>query len=189
MHSAFTVSGLRTHVACDHIACICLARQIFHCWVSISFANPTNWAGVGLCGGMGRSEVAVAVAEPILMLTVRDGEDDRVSALESGADDYITEPFQMRELTGRIRSAVRRYRAPEGLIGDAMEGRLAVGLITLDPSRRTVEKAAKRIPLTPQEFQALRFLMGNAGKPSLMVRFPPFFGDQTISNTVTGFVS
>src|SRR5580693_995649 len=50
---------------------------------------------------------------PILMLTVRDSEDDKVEALEIGADDYVTKPFQTRELTARIRAAIRRFRAPE----------------------------------------------------------------------------
>jgi two-component system KDP operon response regulator KdpE len=95
------------------------------------------------------------------MLTVRDGEDDKVQALESGADDYITKPFQMRELTARIRSAVRRYRALEA----PQEGPLAVGLITLDTARRKVEKAGTTIHLTPREFNALRLFMENAGRP------------------------
>ena len=50
---------------------------------------------------------------PILMLTVRDSEDDKVEALEAGADDYVTKPFQTRELTARISAAIRRFRAPE----------------------------------------------------------------------------
>jgi two-component system, OmpR family, KDP operon response regulator KdpE len=52
---------------------------------------------------------------PILMLTVRDSEDDKVEALEAGADDYVTKPFQTRELTARIRAAVRRFLAPKHL--------------------------------------------------------------------------
>ncbi len=98
---------------------------------------------------------------PILMLTVRDSEDDKVRALESGADDYITKPFQMRELTARIRSAIRRFRAPDV----TPEQPLTIGLISLDTNRRTVEKAGAPIRLTPREFSALRFLMENAGKP------------------------
>ena len=54
---------------------------------------------------------------PILMLTVRDSEDDKVEALEAGADDYVTKPFQTRELTARIRAAVRRFRAAEDAAG------------------------------------------------------------------------
>jgi two-component system KDP operon response regulator KdpE len=98
---------------------------------------------------------------PILMLTVRDSEDDKVQALESGADDYITKPFKIRELIARIRSAVRRYRTHQA----PPEAPLVIGHITLDPVRRRVQKAGVSIHLTPQEFNALRYLMENAGKP------------------------
>lgn len=98
---------------------------------------------------------------PILMLTVRDSEDDKVHALESGADDYITKPFQMRELSARIGSAIRRYRAPEA----PAEEPITVGLITLDPVRRKIEKSGTAVHLTPREFSVLRLLMENAGKP------------------------
>jgi len=98
---------------------------------------------------------------PILMLTVRDGEDDKVQALDSGADDYITKPFQMRELTARIRSAVRRYRAPQS----PAPNQIKVGAIKLDLARRRVEKAGVPVHLTPREFNVLRLLMENAGMP------------------------
>jgi two-component system KDP operon response regulator KdpE len=98
---------------------------------------------------------------PILMLTVRDSEDDKVYALNSGADDYITKPFQMRELTARVSSAIRRFRAPE----TPKEEPLTVGPITLDPARRNVTKASIPVHLTPREFDVLRLLMENAGKP------------------------
>jgi two-component system, OmpR family, KDP operon response regulator KdpE len=98
---------------------------------------------------------------PILMLTVRDGEEDKVQALESGADDYITKPFRIRELTARIRSAIRRYRAPEAPPGES----LVVGQVTLDPSGQRVERAGVPIRLTQREFSALKYLMENAGKP------------------------
>src|SRR6202522_561144 len=74
---------------------------------------------------------------PILMLTVRDSEDDKVEALEAGADDYVTKPFQTRELTARIRAAIRRFRAPE----TPAEMSITNGAITLDPVRRLVERA------------------------------------------------
>ncbi len=60
---------------------------------------------------------ALAPRLPILMLTVRDGEDNKIEALESGADDYITKPFSMRECVARIRSAVRRAQTPERAVG------------------------------------------------------------------------
>jgi two-component system, OmpR family, KDP operon response regulator KdpE len=118
--------------------------------------NMPGLDGIEVCRQIRRSSTRLQ----ILMLTVRDGEDDKILALESGADDYITKPFQIGELTARIRSAVRRFRAHVAPV----EGPLAVGRITLDPSRRTVEKAGERITVTPREFQALQFLMENAGK-------------------------
>src|ERR1700735_5316969 len=66
---------------------------------------------------------------PIIILTVRDDEDDKVEALEAGADDYITKPFEIRELTARIRSAVRRFRAPDRPV----EMPIVNGEIVLDP--------------------------------------------------------
>lgn len=98
---------------------------------------------------------------PILVLTVRDSEDDKVEALESGADDYITKPFQIRELTARLRSAIRRFRAPE----IPSELPITVGEVTLDPVRRHVNRAGVEVRLTPREFEALQILMKHAGRP------------------------
>jgi len=119
--------------------------------------NMPGLDGIETCRRIRRSYSRL----PILMLTVRDSEDDKIQALDSGADDYITKPFQIRELTARIRSAIRRFRAPEV----PPEEPFTIGLITLDPDRRTVEKSGIPIRLTPREFNALRFLMENAGKP------------------------
>jgi two-component system KDP operon response regulator KdpE len=98
---------------------------------------------------------------PILMLTIRDSQDDKVEALESGADDYVTKPFHMRELAARVRAAIRRSHTP----GEPPDDILRVGAITLDPERRTVVKAGQPVRLTPKEFDLLHYLMLNAGKP------------------------
>jgi two-component system, OmpR family, KDP operon response regulator KdpE len=98
---------------------------------------------------------------PILMLTVRDSEDDKVEALGAGADDYVTKPFQTRELIARIASAVRRFRAPE----ISAEFPIHIGTIALDPIRRRVERDGVEVHLTPREFDALRLLMTHAGRP------------------------
>jgi two-component system, OmpR family, KDP operon response regulator KdpE len=98
---------------------------------------------------------------PILMLTVRDSEDDKVEALEAGADDYVTKPFQTRELTARIRAAVRRFRARE----TPAEMPILNGAIMLDPVRRRVERSGVEIHLTPREFDAVQLLMTHAGRP------------------------
>jgi two-component system, OmpR family, KDP operon response regulator KdpE len=118
--------------------------------------NMPGLDGIETCRRIRRSYPRL----PILMLTVRDSEDEKVHALESGADDYITKPFQIRELVARVRSAIRRYRAPQV----PTEEPLVVGLVTLDLVRRRVQKAGVPIHLTPREFNALRFLMKNAGK-------------------------
>jgi two-component system, OmpR family, KDP operon response regulator KdpE len=98
---------------------------------------------------------------PILMLTIRDHQDDKVEALESGADDYVTKPFHMRELTARVRAAIRRSHIRDEPPDDI----LRVGEIALDPGRRQVSKAGQAIHLTPKEFDLLHYLMTNAGRP------------------------
>lgn len=98
---------------------------------------------------------------PILMLTVMDSEDDKVLALDSGADDYITKPFQLRETIARLRSAVRR----RSLSGPDRDSIIRFGSIELDPSKYRVSKQSKRIHLTPKEFELLHYLMLHAGEP------------------------
>jgi two-component system KDP operon response regulator KdpE len=96
---------------------------------------------------------------PILMLTVRDSQDDIVQALDAGADDYIAKPFHIRELIARLKVAIRRSRSsdiPKVLIHEEIE---------LDPNRRTVHKNGRRIRLTPREFDLLQYLMQHAGMP------------------------
>jgi two-component system KDP operon response regulator KdpE len=98
---------------------------------------------------------------PILMLTVRDEEKDKVEALDAGADDYITKPFQFLELTARLRSAIRRYRTRT----DSPDRPVTIGDILLDPSTRRVTKKDQEIHLTPKEFELLHTLMRHAGRP------------------------
>ncbi len=95
------------------------------------------------------------------MLTVRDEEDDKVEALDAGADDYVTKPFQIRELTARLRAAIRRSKTstvePESWI--------VIGDVMLNPSRHRVEKLGQELRLSPKEFEMLRYLMEHAGRP------------------------
>lgn len=102
----------------------------------------------------------------ILMLTVRDREEDKVTALDAGADDYITKPFNIRELAARIRAAVRRSSASH-INPDAV---IRIGNIELDPARKLVRKAGEPVHLTPTEFDLLRYLMAHAGLPITHVR-------------------
>jgi two-component system KDP operon response regulator KdpE len=97
----------------------------------------------------------------IVMLTVRNTEEDKVEALDAGADDYITKPFQVRELAARLRAIVRRAHASR--LDDA--ALIKIGEIELDPARRIVKKAGVEVRLTPKEFEMLRLLMSHAGLP------------------------
>ena len=97
---------------------------------------------------------------PILMLTVRDQEEDKVQALELGADDYVTKPFSTRELIARIRAAVRRVRVPVR----AEDAPLEIGEIRLEPAKRTVTKRGEVVRLTRKEFDILHCLMSRAGR-------------------------
>ena len=97
----------------------------------------------------------------ILMLTVRNDQDDRVEALDAGADDYVIKPFQMRELTARIRAAVRRVQTPAGEIDNAIQ----IGKVALYPVRRIVQKSGQTVHLTPKEFDLLHYLMRHSGLP------------------------
>jgi len=97
---------------------------------------------------------------PILMLTVRDGEEDKVEALELGADDYVTKPFSTRELIARIRTAIRRVHAPLR----AVDAPIEIGEIRIEPVKRTVTKREQAIHLTRKEFDILHCLMSRAGQ-------------------------
>jgi two-component system phosphate regulon response regulator PhoB len=95
---------------------------------------------------------------PILMLTARAMEQDKVSGLEAGADDYLTKPFSPKELAARIKAVLRR-RAPQ-LSGDAVE----VEGLRLDPTTRKVKVGERRVELSPSEFRLLHFLMTHPGR-------------------------
>jgi DNA-binding response OmpR family regulator len=94
---------------------------------------------------------------PIIMLTARSEEIDRVLGLELGADDYVVKPFSMRELIARIRAIMRRGRAAE------RRGPIEIGQLVLDPAARTLTKAGVPVDLAAKEFDLLHMLMSNAG--------------------------
>ena len=97
---------------------------------------------------------------PILMLTVLDGENEKVQALELGADDYVTKPFSTRELVARIRTAVRRNHAPVR----AESAPIEIGDFRLEPIKRTVTKQGVPLHLTRKEFDIMHCLMSRAGR-------------------------
>lgn len=103
---------------------------------------------------------ALAPRLPILMLTVQDAEEDKVEALEAGADDYITKPFSMRECVARVRSAIRRAQTPERPEDEP----IVIGEIQVLPAKRLVSKRDQPIHLTRKEYDILHYLMFHAGR-------------------------
>jgi two-component system KDP operon response regulator KdpE len=116
--------------------------------------------------GMGGMETCRRISQndphlPIIMLTVRDDVKDIVEALDSGACDYVTKPFQIGELTARLRAATRR----PGVASAKNEPVISIGDVALDCERRRVHKGEEEIHLAPKEYETLRYLMENAGRP------------------------
>ena len=99
---------------------------------------------------------------PVIILSARDEELDRVLGLELGADDYVTKPFSMRELAARVRAVLRRGRSGEG--DDTDDRPPEVGGVRVDPERHEVTVGGEGLDLPPKEFALLEILVRNAGK-------------------------
>jgi DNA-binding response OmpR family regulator len=117
--------------------------------------------GVTVCRAIRRDSLNAST--PILMLTARREESDKVVGLDSGADDYLTKPFGVRELMARVRALLRRGPvAASRLDGDGAKP-VTYKHIEIDPSRRGVKAGARQIELTTNEFQLLYVLLSNPG--------------------------
>ena len=104
-------------------------------------------------------ELRASSRVPIIMLTARGEEADRVVGLELGADDYVVKPFSAREVVARIRAVLRRTAAPEA----GGDGPLEIGGLRLDPARHEVTRDGASLELSRKEFELLHLLMRNAG--------------------------
>jgi two-component system KDP operon response regulator KdpE len=136
--------------------------------------NMPGMGGIETCRAIrGGSEVA------IIMLTVRDSEQDKVAALDAGADDYITKPFSTPELLARIRAALRRMpSSPEGGAQSVNLGEIEINMAT-----RRVIANGRETRLTPKEFGLLQYMLANPNVPIphgrlLQAVWGPDYGDQ-----------
>jgi two-component system KDP operon response regulator KdpE len=134
--------------------------------------NMPGMGGLEAC-----REIRRTMDVPILMLTVRNSERDKVLALDAGADDYVVKPFGMQELLARIRAALRRRTARVKVTSFAAKD------LNIDFEARVVAVRGRDVHLTPKEFELLRQLVLNAGKPLthrrlLQAVWGPDYGDE-----------
>ena len=101
---------------------------------------------------------------PVLMLTARGEETDRIVGLEVGADDYVSKPYRMRELVARMRAVMRRHGTGAPVETEATPGALTVGDLSLDPDEHRVRLGGIDLQMPLKEFELLHLLMANAGR-------------------------
>jgi len=135
--------------------------------------NMPGMGGIEAC-----REIRRASDAPIIMLTVRNAERDKVAALDAGADDYVVKPFSIEELLARIRAALRRY-APADALPPFVSKDLSV-----DFEAREVVVRGQIVHLTPKEYDVLKYLIAHQGKPLahrrlLQAVWGPDYGEET----------
>lgn len=134
--------------------------------------NMPGMGGLEAC-----REIRRTLDVPIVMLTVRNSERDKVMALDAGADDYVVKPFGIAELLARIRAALRR-RTPQGKLST-----FSIKDLSVNFEARQVTVKGRDVHLTPKEFELLRHLVSNAGRPIthrrlLQAVWGPDYGDE-----------
>jgi DNA-binding response OmpR family regulator len=145
--------GFRVLLAGDGEKGLELFKQSDPWIVILDVGLPGRRDGFDVC-----REIRARGSVPVLFLTARDDEVDRVLGLEMGADDYLTKPFSPRELVARVRAILRRTRE-----GPAPQEVVSVGDVEVDLRRREVRQRGETVSLTTREFDLLAFLANNIG--------------------------
>ncbi|MDB5621382.1 response regulator transcription factor, partial [Tardiphaga sp.] len=138
-----TEAGFGVHIERDGLAGLASIRRLRPVAVVLDVGLP-GMDGIEICRRLRES----GDWTPILFVTARDDEVDRILGIELGADDYLTKPFSPRELVARIKSVLRRQSGPETSV-------LTVGSVTVDPERRRVTAGGTAFSLTSTEFDLL----------------------------------
>jgi DNA-binding response OmpR family regulator len=146
--------GFGVHVEHDGTAGLAAARRMRPVACVLDIALP-GIAGTEIC----RRLREAGDWTPVIFLTARDDEIDRILGLELGGDDYVTKPFSPRELVARVKSLLRRAAGPPE--GDKVK---TLGPVSLDPGRRLVTVSGAPLSLTPTEFDLLGHLLGRPGR-------------------------
>ncbi len=152
-----TREGFEVALAADGDAALAAAEDSLPDLVVLDWMIP-GLSGIEVCRRLRRREASRAL--PVIMLTARGEETDRVEGLESGADDYVVKPFSIVELAARIRAVLRRVGSGAGAESEAIEA----GGVRLDLARHRVTRAGREVHLGPTEFKLLRVLMERPGR-------------------------
>jgi two-component system alkaline phosphatase synthesis response regulator PhoP len=154
-------AGYQTLSAYDGKTGLFMARQEKPDLVVLDLMLP-EMDGLDVCRAIRRDRDPIVADAPIIMLTARVEETDKLIGLELGADDYVTKPFSPRELVARVRTVLRRLERADRT---SEERPLHAGDLTLDPTRREARLDDRLLDLTPTEFDLLHVLMANPGRP------------------------
>ena len=146
----FTHEGYNVRVTADGDEAIVMAAEDAPDLVILDWMIE-GISGIEVCRRLRRDKATAHV--PIIMLTAREAEDDRVRGLETGADDYITKPFSPRELLARVAAVLRRVRP--ALAGETIEA----GDLRLDPVAHKVERRGRQLQIGPTEYRLLKFFL------------------------------
>jgi two-component system response regulator MprA len=147
-----------------------------------------DFSGVELCRRLRASNNTT----PVLMLTARDDVDERVKALDAGVDDYITKPFNLKELHARVRARLRRGGYEQDLRDENKP--LQLGDLELNPTQRTVQRGDVDLALSQREFELLQHLISNAGEVQPRQQIldavwgAPFVGDPNTLDVYMGYL-
>jgi two-component system, OmpR family, KDP operon response regulator KdpE len=161
LRTSLGVNGFTVDEACTGEEAVELARKNPFDLVLLDI-NMHGISGIEAC----RRIRGLAPHVGIVMVTVRDGEDDKVCALEGGADDYITKPFLIRELLARLRAVLRRTRSDNG----GSSRLLRAENLEMDLDCHVLRRAGEEIHLSPKEFDLLAFLMRHPNVPLPHIR-------------------
>ena len=167
-------------------ALLCLRQQSFDL-VVMDWTLP-DFSGVELCRRLRASNNTT----PVLMLTARDDVDERVKALDAGVDDYLTKPFNLKELHARVRARLRRGGYEQEARGEASG--IELGDLLLDPIERRVQRGERSIALSRREFELLLFLVRHAdevqSRQTILdaVWGSPFVGDPNTLDVYMGYL-
>ena len=150
--------GYQVETAFDGAAAVELARSESFDLIILDLMMP-EVDGLTAC-----MRIREFSAVPIIMLTARSEDADKLIGFESGADDYITKPFNILELKARIRALIRRSSMAPAAPAEPDSGKLVRGHIEIDPERRSAHRFGQNVELTLKEFDLIELLMRNPGK-------------------------